>query len=624
MIRRAPLAAMALALAACPKRAPTVNFHSDVHTVAVEPAADASNADGALSVVRFEPVEGTAVTGDGRTLLADGATATCDEGARFTAYLRVDLDGDSAPDGLVVARTGLDNTARPPAVLRRQGNVWQSLPVADANPTESRCATSALRQTSPRSVTVSFRCEPAVQGASLAEEQLLLALSATPAVKQRASLAAGALADTALTLRLEGVDLDGDGRDEVSVGLSAGRPGAPQRASARVTFFERAGALARDTSEPSTSLQANPAAARRSLSSGRNGALEALATLDDYERLRRAFCADSAMARVRFQGSTGFDCGGAPTNGAADLYARAWINAGETPAAEAQLRAETAGPFGVVTSERVQSDLDRASLTDRTVTARNGPAAGAVLDAIVPAHQGALAFDRATAPTQLTLRGPAGGSLDVATLTLSPGAPGSASDVLVRSPDGVTAITGFVERCDGVAVVRCPTANEACVDAVISPASTALPAGAEATTIPWLPSRAMAQRCLQDVSAMQGLAPSAAHALGWGRDGLVVAVHGVVHRVAPAGVTRLALNESPGAGFAAGAAVSPNGAAMAMPGLSGVWVRERNAWRRWSPASLTGRFATLTDLTPTNDARALAAMAGTEVWLLERPRATRR
>ena len=619
------LALALLCLAAhCKKTHPVVLFHSDAHAppARVDAALDGAAAD----VPRFEAVPGAAVDGDGSALTVDGATLASAAGTRFTHWLRVDLDGDGQPTDVVAARLGADARALAPAVFRRLGNVFEPVPLPNAEPSEARCAETSLRLTSPRSVTVAWRCAQPVEGASIAEEQMLLGLSSTPGVRERATLLAGALPDTALALHLEGVDLDGDGRDEIVAGLSAGPPGVAPQASARVAFFERAGALARDTSEPAASLQANVSNARRALASGRAGAVAALATLDDYLRLRRAFCAEGGLARVRLRGATGFECSGAPTGPAAELYARTLVNLGETPAAEAQIAAETATDFGVVTSERVLADIDRAALADRAVTARPGPFAGGALDAIAPARSGVLTFNRPTAPvTTVTLHGPAAGAVDVATLTFTPGAPGAATDVLPRSPDGASRVTGFVEACTGVAVVTCPASDEACLDAVITERTRALPAGATAHALPTLPSFAFAQRCARDPAAIGGVPPSRARALGYGRDALVVAVHGLLYKVLPNGpAVRVALNEPLGGGFPAGAAVSESGAVAAVPGRSGAWVRERNAWRRWAPAGLAGRFSQMSDLTVTNDARALAAMVGTQLWLLERPRAPRR
>ena len=626
---RAGLAISLFALGvSCGKRSPTIRFHSDVHTPPALLAVTDASADGPASdAPSFAPIAGEAVAGDGASLTVDGVRIAAPSGDRFTQWLRVDLDGDGQATDVVASRSGLDGHARAPAIYRKVGASFEPAPLPQADPSDARCAESALRQTSARSVVVSWRCPAPVDPAmatAFSEEQLLLGLSATPSARRRATLLPGALPDTALALSLEGSDLDGDGREEIIVRLSAGRRDAQPAASARVVFFDRAGGLARDTAEPATSLNANISAARRALSAGRAGAVNALAILDDYIRLRRAFCAGSSLARVSLDGARGFDCTGASPSAAAELYARTLVNLGETPAAEAQLVPETASDFGVVSSERVINDIDRASLTDRTVTARQGPFAGAALDAIAPGRAGALALNRATAPTTVTLRGPAGGSVDLATLTLTPGAAGTLDDVLARSPDGATRVTGFVETCEGVAVVTCPSADEACVDAVVTEATTSLPATATRTLLPVLPSFAFSQSCAQNPAVLRGVAAGRARALGYGRDaGLVVAVNGIVYKVVGATVTRVGLGEALGPGFTSGA-VSEGGAALALPGRSGVWVRERSAWRRWAPADLTGRFAQMTDLAVSNDARTLAALVGTQLWVLERPRPARR
>lgn len=631
-LSRASVALTLIALTAscesCDKRGPAVRFHSDVHSPPTLLAPTDASADGPPpDVARFAPVTGSVPDANGASITVDGVTIAAPSGESFTQWLRVDLDQDGQAVEVVASRAGADGRARAPVVYRKVGGAYEAVALPQSDPSDARCADSSLRQTSPRSVVVSWRCPVATDpsnAAPFSEEQLLIGLAASPLARRRATLLPGALPDTALTLMLEGADLDGDGLEEIMVGLAAGRAGDAPRATARVVFFDRAGALARDTTEPAASLNANVSAARRALSTGRAGAAEALATLDDYLRLRRAFCAGSSLARVALDGARGFDCSGASPSSAAELYARTLVNLGETPAAEAQLVADTASDFGVVTSERVINDIDRASLVDRTVTARQGPFAGAALDAIAPGRVGSLVLNRATAPTAVTVRGPAGASVDLATLTLTQGAAGTIDDVFARSPDGATRVTGLVETCQGVAVVTCAANDEACGDATITESTSALPAGATKTALPVLPSFAFSQSCVQNPSLVKGLSASRGRVLGYGRDGLVVAVHGLLYRVAAGGVARVALGDALGAGFAAGSAVSEGGAALVVAGRSGLWVRERSAWRRWAPASLAGRFAQMTDFSVSNDARTLVGLVGTELWVLERPRAPAR
>jgi len=613
--------AAALALTACEsckRKSPPILFHSDASG---PPRRDvATAADAPADVAAPIAIEGTPVDGDGSSLTLDGVTLRAPDGERFVRHAAVDLDGDGTASDLAVARTGADGRARPPALYRRAGAAFEPVPLPDADPSDPRCAEATVRVTSPRSAVFAWRCPPAsYDGQTLAEEQALVALSATPGVRERASLLAGALPDTELALRLEGRDLDGDGRDEVLVGLAAGRPGVVPRASARAVLFDRAGAFARDTSEPTASLDANFAAARQALTRGRAGAAEAQETLDHLLRLRRAFCRASGMARVRFQRGQGFDC--ATPSGAADLYARVLINLGELPAAEAQLAADTATDFGPITNERVLADLERASITERGIVARPGPFVGAALDDLCPTRLRALSFEGRT----IALRGPAGGAVDATTLTVTPGAAGAVTDLLPRSPDGAEAAVGFAETCAGVAIVRCRTSDAACAGAPLRAEATGLPPGALQTLLPALPSLALSSRCGAAPGVVRGMSARQARVLSWAPEAMVVAVHRALYRVTAAGVvTPVLLGEPMGAQNPPGGALSPNGSMAVQPGLSGLWVRERSAWRRWSPEALTGRFAQLTDVTVSADGRSVAGLVGTQLWLLDRPQRARR
>jgi hypothetical protein len=236
----------------------------------------------------------------------------------------------------------------------------------------------------------------------------------------------------------------------------------------------------------------------------------------------------------------------------------------------------------------------------------------------MPSRAGVLTLGGPSSSRTLALRGPATGTLDVATLTLTPGAPGVPGDVAVRSPDGATRVLGLAETCTGVAVLTCATGTP-CAETPVTETSTALPTGVTKVVLPVIPSLPFSRRCAQTPASVQGLGARIGRALAWGRDGLIVAFRGALYRVANDGaVAHVRLGESLNGGFTPGAAVSENGATVVLPGLSGLWVRERNAWRRWSPQALTGRFAQMSDLTVTSDARVIAGLVGTQVWLLER------
>lgn len=603
---------------ACKRKAPPVLFHSD--------ASGPRSSDGFASEVAagseppFVAVEGTVVEGDGTTLTVEGVSLQAPEGERFVRYVKVDLEGDGTANDLAVARVGTDGRARAGALYRRVGARYEAVALDGVAPGDGRCTEATVRASSPRSVVFGWRCPDApYDGQTLAQEQVLLALSTPPVPRERAALLAGTLPDTSLELSLEGRDLDGDGRDEVLVGLAAGRPGVAPRASARVVFFERAGALARDMTEPAASFEASLTAARQALARGRAGTLEAYETLEHLLRLRRAFCRASGMARLRVQRAQGFEC--APLEGARDLYARVLIHLGELPAAEAQLTEETATDFGPVSNERVLTDLERAAVVERAVTARAGPFVGVPLDALIPARLRALSFEGRT----IFLRGPAGGAVDAATLTVTEGAAGTVNDLFPRSPDGTELLVGIVETCAGVAVVRCRTEDAPCAATPLRAESDALPPGALRSVLPVLPSQGFSARCGASPTAVRGMPSRQARVLSWGPGGMLVAIRQLLYRVPIGGeASAVFLGVPLGVGHPSGSAVSPDGSVALLPGLAGLWVRERNAWRRWAPEGLAGRFAQFTDLTVSPDGRLAAGLLGTQLWLFERSQRPRR
>lgn len=608
----------------CKKKAPPVHFQSAVDDRPAVVATDGAVVGGDASTPSFVAIEGEAVTGDGTTLAVDGATITAPVGERFGAWLKVDLDGDGASADVLATRVSGDGQARALGVYRRNGAAFEEVALAGATPGDARCAESGLRLTSPRSAVVTWRCTAQTIGGgplpSASTEQVLVGLGANPAVKYRVALGWGDLPDTNLALALEGSDRDGDGRDEVVVSVSAGRPGRPPAATARVVFFERAGAFARDMSEPAASLAALVDGARRSLAQRRQGVLAALATLEDLQRLRRAFCTESGLARLKLGAETGVACNAGGTfTAAAELLARTYMNLGELPAAEAQLDPATASELGAVTSARVRADLQRLTVSERGVTARQGPTLSSALDE-VPGAFGAVAFNAAVNPSALALRGPVAGAIDLASLVYTPAEPAPVASLMATSPDGATRMLGFAETCAGVVAVWCATSTPGCGDAPVNASTRALPDGARQVLLPVLPSLAFTQRCQQEPGAFHGLASPGLRVLGWSAPGLLVSLDGALHRVSAQGdiVAPVYLGDALGAPYPAGSAVDERGGVVVLPAANGAWLRTRTAWKLWTTPETTGRGAQLTGLTVTSDTRAVAGLLGSQAWILER------
>jgi hypothetical protein len=565
----------------------------------------------------------SAVPGDGSALTLDGVTARAPSGERFSRYLALDADGDGDRDA-VVNRVRGEGMPAGVTYLRREPAGFVSVAIASSEPPDPRCAEVDLHSTSPRSVVVSYGCAPAAGADAgplppVVREHVVVALHPAPSVRLRVGELAPAHRGTVLDTAVDAVDRDGDGRDDVVVTLGARRAGEREEAAARasVVMLDRATGFARDTTEPEASL-ARLASAARALATRRR-ARDAIAAVERIVRLRRALCIESGAARVRIDGQVGVSCAGsAGLRAAAEALARAYFALGEYPAAHALMRPDSASELGVVTSERLDAELRRAVPSVPGVVARQGPFIGQALDAAVFARASALALTPATLPTAVILRGPVTARVDLATLTSVPGEPGSLLDVLARSPDGALVLQGFYETCDGIAAAFCPASALECVTAPVRPG--ALPPGATTARITDLPSPDHAARCLQNDALIEPvLRTTDLRAIGFGREGLVVAYRGRLHRIAPDATHAVALGPGDplGGPFPPGSAASESGEHAVVASAEGLFVRDAaGRWRLWSAPQLVGRYRQLTDLTISNDGNTIAGMLGGQLWVL--------
>jgi len=609
-------------LAACKETPPPIHFHSAVDAQVATVSADVAEVDVVADVPRFQARQGEVFGEAVPSVTVEGATVTAAEGERFSASLSLDLDGDGVASDVVVARVRADGEAAGATVYRRDGMAFVPTALDAARPERIRCGTASLRQTSPRSLVLRWRCASPVPDAGApvesAAEVVLLRLGDTPAVWGRASIATE-LAATALTLDAEGTDRDGDGVDELVVSVSAARPGRRAGATGRVVYFQRGGNLARDTSEPGASLTAVREAARRNVGRRRAGSIAALETLDDLVRLRRALCAESGMAVVRTGPGAGMGvaCGEGPFTGAADIVVRALSALGEHPAA-LTAAADATSPWGE-TSARAQADVTRAATVDRRATLREGPFGATDLSTLAPLHTGVLRLESAQNPIAAWIRGPVTGRVDLATLAFAAGEPGALTDVVPQSPEGQWRFVGAVETCAGVAAVTCPMADPGCPVEGLRAGQTALPPGARLHALDELPGPNTTQRCLRDRAAVQALAVGALLPLGWGARGLLLARRGRLWRVeGTAAASPVWTTDALGAPWPGGSAVSENGAVLTLTTPDAWWVRERAGWRRLGLDALSGRTGQLDAATVSNDGRTLAALLGTRVMVVQR------
>lgn len=570
------------------------------------------------------------VPGDGTTFALDGVSVHAPPGERFTRYVAMDIDGDGDRDA-VVART----RAQGPTVslLRREPAGFTDVPIAgNVSPSDPRCRDVDLHSTSPRSVVVSFTCDPG-QGTetvnsvsdgsappSVVREHLVIRLVPEPAVTLDVAQLFPTPRNTVLDTTVDAVDRDGDGRDDVVVTLMARRPNERSDLAVRasVVLMDRPGGYARDTSEPEGSFVRLASMARAWV---RRRPMDVLAMVDRVVRLRRALCLESGAARVRIGHQVGVPCAGSSgLSSIAETLARAYVTLGEYPSAWALTRPDSASELGVVSSERWFAELRRATPQEPGIVARAGPFIAQALEASLQVRASALVLAPAVAPTTVLLRGPVTARIDLATLTATPGEPGSLLDVLTRAPDGSLALQGFYQTCDGIVVALCPAHALECTS--VPPQPGTLPPGAITVRLTDLPSADHAARCLQNDGAVEPVLRSVdVRALGFGREGLLVLYQGRLFRVVPgAGLaTPLGVGAPLGGPFPAGSSVSESGEYAVVASTEGLFVRDpAGRWRLWSAPALVGRYRQLTDLTIANDGRTVVGLLGGQLWVLQR------
>ncbi|MBI5515195.1 MAG: hypothetical protein HY909_15570 [Deltaproteobacteria bacterium] len=594
----------------CRREPPPVGFPSDTTR---PPPPDARRDVTVDAPAPFVAVDGLAVPGDGtRLALPGGAVAQAPEGERFGLWLPADLDRDGQMNDALATRVDAQGQTVGLWALRAAASGATRVAVPDAEPGDRTCAEGALRRTSPRGVVLSWSCARTGH-----RECALVGEDAAPGPRFRAALVPPVPAGTSLALHLEALDEDGDGQDDavVTVTAASARPGAAPRARARALYLRRGGVFARDLSEPEGSLTALVRALREA-GSRRRGVSGVLALSEDLQRLRRALCAEAGAPQVLVNGAPGVPCGAGAFAGAPDAMARALLSAGEYPAVAALLRRESAGDFGPVTGERVASELRRAAAPERGVTAQAGPFVGGDPGQLPAVRIGVLSLEAPTAPGGVRLRGPVSGRVDLATMVFT-GSDGRADEVLPRALSGDRVLVGFAEGCDGEGLVQCNDVA-ACAQA-LQPGTALLPVGASRVLLSTLTSDALAARCRSDGAAVAVRAEASLRVLGLGADGLLVAWRGLLYRARPNEEPRLlGPGEALGGPYPAGGGVSENGACAVLSTPEGVWLRERGGWRLLAPPELAGRYGQLTDLTVSDDGRAVVGLLGTQLWVLRR------
>ncbi|MFO0626497.1 MAG: HAD-IIIA family hydrolase [Polyangiales bacterium] len=612
-LRRSALALALCLAAACKKTPPPVDFQSHAPPRDAAPAADAP-APPADAGPAFRARLGEDIPGDGRTLTVNNRTVPAPPGQRFTHRIAWDYDHDGTDESVFVARAFDNGEAAGLSLIRPSHDQAVIATVEGPEPEDRTCGRARFRQTSPRSLVVEWGCpeqrddgtDAGPRGVFRAESVLMGPIERELGFRARAGVLRASIPDTAPTLSLEGVDTDGDGVDELVCHVAAGRPGAPPGAQARVVFFLRNNVFVRDTSEPGASVRAFIAAQRRRAANRRTAAA-ALAAMDDLHRLRRALCADTVLARFKLAGVVGVRCPSDIFDGAAEVMLRAYVSLGELPAAWAMTRPESAHAFGVVPFARVRALLEGATPLERGATATIG---GIVLPAAdrVPALRFPAAYwEDPRDPQRVILPGERAQRVQRADWSAAPAEDLFAAGVAPLFPTDLartTRLMGFAWTRRGLDAVFCPAGDAPCATAWEARPG-AVPAGSTVRTLPLLPPEDVPLGENPGTYA-QACAGDDVRALGWGADGLVVTVRGLVWRIAPdGGVTRLVAGEPWRGRFPAGQAITEDGAVVTLPAPEGIWLYQGTAWRRLAPEALRDRLPLLRDVAPSADGRTL-------------------
>lgn len=601
---------------ACRRGPPPILFPT--FETSVESTIDASaeqdvvTADVPLVRTVAQPVPPPAMS-----ITVDGLALPVPTGYNFAQYLALDLDADGDRD--VIAAIAKANSPANLVAFRRNAADWSAIEVSGAQAPTPDCRPEGLVAYGNNAVSVWYNhCEPATptpEAVTIASQVLGLTFDGTTfATKQRVTENGPKLSATELRPELQMYDRDQDGRIDAVLQLSVSNPALPNEAvTATVALLDRGTGFARDTTEPSASL-ARMVSSIRSLATNRRRANDALNRIELARRLYRVLCREAGAPRLQILGEMGMQCGNSFAS-LSEATGRAYLTTGELAAASAMLRADTAGDWGAVVSERFDTDLQRVTPSETGITARQGPLAGVPLDAM-SIRQAALVFDPPAAPTHVRVLGPQSTRIELATLSAETPANGETADVLPHSPDGTQVVVGAFNTCTGVMLAKCAVSDAGCITAGLAGRTTP---SSELQFVSDLPDISMMGRCARTPDLQTPLSRDPRlQWIGWSAEGLTVAWSGRVLR--GVGSSRwfvpLAATAS-SSGWAQGASASSAGMVIAQP--DAIFVRDSTGhFHAWRPPQLQGRYRQLGDLALSPDGRTLAARLSTTLWLVEK------
>lgn len=238
-------------------------------------------------------------------------------GRAFAQALSFDANGDGKND--VLAWTVPAPNSPPTAV---PGELWyfdaagtqaKVLTLPGFVPTGPGCNLDVqLSQTGPRTATLdaAARCEVPLLARAPQRALSVIAPGRERPVVLTLRVAAPAPEET-LELAVDSSDQDGDGRDDVRLIVTAGKSGA-ERASAELSFFDRAAGVSRTASEPAASL--GRFASREVVrAKSKKNAPAVLERVDAARRLLASLCAESGTPRIFDEDNNPIRCGNLST-----------------------------------------------------------------------------------------------------------------------------------------------------------------------------------------------------------------------------------------------------------------------------------------------------------------------
>ncbi len=265
------------------------------------------------------------------------------DGAVFTSYLLMDLDGTQGPEIVASIVRGTDTPSaagksQPSLMLLQRGQAPKPLASFPGFvPTGPACQVStALRSTGPTTVTwdVEARCnESTLARAPTRSLSVIAPLSPRP-VRLQLRLAAPAPSEQ-VKLTVDSADVDADGHDdaEVTFELSQAQTEAAepseeaQTVSASLVWFDRAAGMARDPAQPHATFLGLGNAAL-AMAKGPTTSRRVSSRINLGRRLFAYLCKESAAFRVTDADGSALPCG--DLRAAFEQFAQAEVTAALT------------------------------------------------------------------------------------------------------------------------------------------------------------------------------------------------------------------------------------------------------------------------------------------------------